>query len=160
MTWTVWGQRFDTADFPGTTYFQKFKVQSDLYALAVRTWVIAYNNPTFTSISGLIYSDRNGSPGKLLFTSSNQITKAEMITQANGVKEIYFEFAPNEGIPLRAGDYFHLVLSVSGYTGDASSHLAWRKAYPDPVYSTGLPTTPEKIGIFPYAVTIEGADPL
>lgn len=157
MGWRVFGERWATSELTDTTKAQKFKPNDDMLLLAVRTWVIVYNNPTYTSLNMKIYSNNAGSPGTLLHTSDNVQLKADVCTLANGVKEIYFAFNAPQGVPLQASDYYHIVINGSGYTGSDSAHLAWMKAFPDPVYQTGISVTFENLAVSPYAMYFIGA---
>lgn len=135
--WRVWAERLETADFVGVPrMFQTVKFHKNIILKGMRTWVIVYNNPNFTNLEMRIYANHGGVQGKLLYTSSNVITKAQMITLANGVKEIFFDF---DTLPIfKDEDTYLFTLMANGYTGDATSHIAWMRAYPDPVYRTGL----------------------
>lgn len=156
MAWTVWGDSLMTTDLDGTNLkAQKVRFNSNVILRAIRCWFIHYNDPVYTSISFRIYSDNNGVPGKLLHTSTNSITKAQYITLANGVKEAYWEF----NLPtFRGTDWYHFVPIAVGYTGTASSHLAWKKAYPDPVYRTGLTIDYTSQNEMPYDIYFIGDD--
>lgn len=155
MGWKVQGAWYSTAELDGTTLSgQKIRFNKNLILRGVRPQLIFYNNPVFTDIRFRLYSDRAGVPGKLLHTSAVK-TKAEILTLANGVKEPYFEFA----LPtFKSTDWFHLVPIATGYTGTASSHIAWRKAWPDPIYRTGLTTTFTSWPTDPYMLHIIGAE--
>ncbi len=157
MAWRVWGTRWTTSDMTTTTLSQKFIPNDDILLLAVRTWVIVYNNPTFTALNMKLYSDNGGSVGTLLHTSDNTQLKASIHTSANAVKEIYFEFNAPTGIPLKSSDSYHIVINGTGYTGNDSTHLAWMKAFPDPVYQTGISVTFNNLAVSPYAMYFIGA---
>lgn len=156
MAWRVFGEWIPTAGATDLSVYQKFKTTNNKILVAVRTWFVFYNDPSVTSIALKIYSNNGGSPGKLLYTS-NSLTKSTIITSANGVRECYFEFNSGNGVHLKGGDYYHLVFSAVGYTGDSSAHIAWMKAYPDPVYTGGWSTTHENLGIAPYQMSFVGA---
>jgi len=154
MTWRVWGERMDTADLSGTTKAQKFRLNADapMLLLAIKTWIIFYNDPALTSLSAKIYSDLSDSPDQLLYTSA-ALTKAEMITLDNGAKEIYFAFNAPHGVLVSHTDWMHLVLSGSGYTGSSTSHIAWMKAWPNPSLDTGYTPTATNASTAPYFVS-------
>lgn len=155
MAWRVFGEWYSTAAMSDTSISQPVIFNDNLVLRSCRIWIIAYNDPSFTSLSMKIYSDNSGSPKKLLHTSTNSPTKAEIITSTNGIKEIYFEF----NYPVfKSTDTYQFVLNATGYTGTSSSHLAWRKAWPDPVYRTNVTSTYPKLGVAPYAITFVGAD--
>ena len=139
MTWRMIGKPFATADMVGTpTISQKVLLPNDCVLKAVRAGVIQYANPAWTNLTMKIYSDRSGVIGKLLHTSTTLVLKAAFSTLDHAYKETYFDF---DYPVLKGGDSYHFVLSASGYTGNDSAHLAWRTAYPDPVYRTGFTPT-------------------
>lgn len=158
MAWRVWGERLETADLDGTNkrVFQPFIPNKDMILIGVRAWVIVYNNPTFTDLFMKIYSDNANSPGELVATSTNLITKAEMITLANGVKEIPFLF---DEFNMRATDRYHFILGAHGYTANwDTAGLAWRKGWPDPVYTTNIVTDFTSVGESPYTLYAIGSE--
>lgn len=158
MGWRVWGEPLFTADFGGAPVRYMpiiFRNDGENFVLkAIKTWLIVYNNPSFTSFEMRIYSSRNSAPGDLLHTSSNVQTKASIHTLANACKEIYFDF--NKPV-FDKDDTYYLVLWGNGYTGDATAHVAWKKSYPDPNYTTGLSDT-KSLGKWPYDIAVFGAD--
>lgn len=158
MGWKVWGERIDTADFAGSTprLYQPLVTNRHLVLKGIRTWLIEYNNPTLTSLTLRIYADRAGIPGKLLYESS-ALTKSAIFTQANGVREAGFTFPQLPA--LQSATRYHVVLWGVGYTGDETSHLAWRRGWPDPVYTAGgVSSTAINVLVFPFALTLVGAE--
>lgn len=155
MSWMVRGAWFTTSELDGTSLVgQRIRFNKDIVVRGIRPQMIFYNDPTFTSLYFRIYSDRAGVPGKLLYTSSSK-TKAEIITLENGVKEPFFSF----DLPTFKGtDWFHIVPIAVGYTGSDTSHIGWRKAWPDPIYRTGLTTTYTSWASDPYMIHIIGAE--
>jgi hypothetical protein len=165
MGWKVWGDSFhadqvvlaNIQNYPNNIKYQPVIFGRDIVLKAIRTWVIFYNNPPLTSISMKIYSNLTSPvnrPGKLLATSSNALTKSQIITLENGVKEIYFEF--NEPV-FKALETYNLTLILPGYTGDGSSHISWLKGFPDPVYKTGYTPSIENMIYAPYQSCFIGA---
>lgn len=158
MAWKVWADPFETSDLTTTNRFQPVTFGTDLILRAVRTWVIVYNDPAFTYLNMKIYSNEvvggNNTPKKLLATSSNTQLKANVHTLANGVKEIWFEF----DYPVFNGsDIFNFVINGTGYTYADASHLAWMKAFPNPVYSGGYTPAIETLPYAPYELYFIGA---
>lgn len=156
MAWRVFGERFETSDFTAPyRVYQPIKFASltskNVRVKAIRTWFIVYNNPTFTSISLKIYSSRSGTPGSLLYTSSNSITKSQLITEDNGPKECFFEF--DQPFAVDGNKQYVIVPVLTGYTGDDTSHVAWRRAFPDVVYDDNLTLTYVKLGVAPFLVS-------
>lgn len=151
--WKVWGNPILTADMTAGVS-QKVKFNTNLVLRACRIWLIFYNEPALTNLTMKIYSDDGGTARKLLHTSTNTPTKASMITLANGVREIYFDF----NYPtFDADDYYHFVLTGSGYTGTDSTHIAWRHGWPDPVYTSGWTPSLTNINTSPYAIYFIGS---
>lgn len=136
MSWRMIGTPILTADLPATVS-QKFRHPSkNVLVKGVQCGIILYNDPAFTTLEARIYSDNGGTAKKLLATSSNSWSKAEILTtEIHGLKFIGFSF---DGITLIENEWYHLVLYPNGYTGTDASHIAWRMSYPDPQYTTGL----------------------
>lgn len=138
MSWRMIGTPILTADISAPiAVSQRFSCTDGSYLLkGCQVGIILYNDPAFTSLEARIYSDSVSAPKTLIATSTNSYTKAEVLTaQIHGMKNIGFSF---NGIPLVAGDFYHLVLFPNGYTGTDASHIAWRMSYPDPQYRTGI----------------------
>lgn len=155
MAWSVLGDYLLTADATSTTYFQKIIPRnSDMILRAVRTYVIVFNNPTFTALTMKLYSNNAGSPRALIATSTNSQAKASITTLANAIKEIHFNFAD---IILKKDATYHLVLNATGYTGTTSAHVAWKHSYPDPAYQTNVDMTFEGALVSPYDVLLIGS---
>lgn len=153
--WTQYGSPLSTDEAQNRSRYLRFKpAENNLVLLAMRTWVILYNPPSFTNLRAKLYSDRNGLPSGLIATSSNAWTKAEMLTTYNyGTKEIYFEFDPK--ITLHKNVYYHFVLNCDNYTYSDESHIAWRIGWPDPIYGTA---TSNNLLYSPYIFSLIGAD--
>lgn len=130
MALRVWGEPLLTADATGNRVFSPFIPAKNVILRAIRFRVIFNNDPTLTSIAGRIHANDNGSVGPKIADSTDSRTKLELITQGNGVVESYLTF---NDLPLRSGDTYYVLLTLNGYTGTASSHVAWEKAWPDPV---------------------------
>lgn len=157
MSWDLYGDVILTADIAALSARQKFKLTNNTLLLGLRAWLVFFNDPALTSLSMSIYSDSAGSPGTLLATSAT-ITKASIITDLNGVKDVPFSFNSPKGVPLKSGTFYHAVLNANGYTGTSSSHIAWKKAWPDPAYTTGLGTIEVKgLGLSPRSLSFVGA---
>jgi len=115
MTWKMWGTPWDSGELSNTNLKQKIIFSENTIVKSIRTWVIVFNDPTFTNISMKIYAqDSNtGSPddvGVLLHTSVNSFTKAEILTtEDNAAKELYFNF--NTPTFVKDIDYF-IVMSA------------------------------------------------
>lgn len=131
MTWSLYGEKLETADMSGTLrVFQPFVLEKSRDIKAFKTWLIYFNSPVFTNLYLRVYSDRDGYPGSLLWTSDKYWTSSEVSTEAYAAKELWFDF--DNPISLRKNTTNHLVLYASGYTGDGLTHLAWVRGIPDP----------------------------
>lgn len=154
MSFRVYGEKLMTADMSGIPrMFCRFILPTNRNIRAFRTWVVYYNNPSFTALFLDIYSKRpsnnnsspNIFPGTKLFRSDKSWAPADISNQAYAVKELYFDF--NEPIALRA-DTYCAVLYASGYTGTDASHIAWRRGWPDPNISN-ITATMSNLTIIP-----------
>lgn len=158
------GKPLSTADLSASvpTVSQKVTIPSandDVILKGVGIGLIFFANPVFTSIGMEIWSDRNGSPGKLIASSNHTYSRAEIQAAVDsenyGFVHAGFEF---DEIPLRRGIPYHVAIRAVGYTGDSSTFLGWRNTHPDPQYTTGLTITVIKGGIAPLEVNMFGAE--
>jgi len=154
MTWRIWAQEWQSGELSDTSKFFTFKMPSAKILLGIRTWIVVYNDPTFTDLNAKLYSDEiiGGlhTPKALIASSTKSITKAEVLTLDNGVREIPFTF---DYIPLNADTFYNLVINGAGYSYSAGSHLAWRVSYPNPVYTDGITVVPESLSKMPFFVS-------
>lgn len=158
MGWRVWGDTYDsTASMTDTTLFQPVIFNSNSIIRAARTWVIYFDDPVYTSLNMKIYSNDNNAPKKLLHTSTDVRTIAEIRESGTiaGVREIYFNFAD---INVKANDTYHFVINAVGYTPAGDSHLAWMKGFPDPVYAGGYTPAGETLVVAPYQLYFIGSN--
>lgn len=159
MGWKMVIKPYTTAEMTGTpTVSQRFRLSTTApkaFLEGVSVGAVFYNDPTFTAVHAEIWSDRAGSPIRLLATSDNSFTKAEVVKVSSALK-IYsyafmgFSFATP--YPLVPGAYYHVVFRASGYTGTTSAFVASRHGYPDPQYLTGVTLTLPKAAKFPFEV--------
>lgn len=155
MAWTVYGTPLMTADATAATYYQRIvPTDFDVILTAVRTYIVVLNNPTYTSLNMKLYSNASGVPRSIIATSTNSQLKADISTLDNAIKEIYFEF---DSVVLKKNTVYHLVLNAAGYTGDDSSHVAWKQSFPDPAYQSNVDMSFEGLVVSPYDVTLYGA---
>lgn len=159
MAWTVWGDDWESGQLSNTEKFQTMKFNKNTVLRAIRTWVIVINDPVFTDLNMKIYSNEivsgDNTPVKLLHTSTDSRTKAEVHTLEHGVKEIYFTF---NDVPLQSETFYNFVINGTGYVPTGSSYLAWMKAFPDPVYSNNFTPSLETLNIAPYQIYAIGSD--
>lgn len=160
MAWSIYASRWESGELDDTSQFQVIKPVKDIVLKAVRTWIVIYNAPTFSNLTMKIYAnDKNVSadqPGALLATSSTQWNLADLTTENNAVKETYFEF---DDFNMNGEDEYCFVMAADSYVYLASSHLAWRKAWPDPVYQAAYTPTIPNMGRAPFEIYLaNGAD--
>jgi hypothetical protein len=158
--WQVFGGILETAMIDGTSKAEAMRIRpnSDIVLRAMRTWFCAYNDPVFTELRLRLYEDQGGNAGKLIATSTNAFTPAEIIvdpTNVAALKGVYFEFPD---IALKGTNWYHVLPYATGYTGNDASHLAWVKGWPDNEYRTGLSLTYESSMTNPYRLAVIGAD--
>lgn len=151
--WKAFGEWLATSDMSSTRVYQKFIPSENIALQGIRTFIIIYNNPSFTSLNMKLYSNRSGAPAGLISTSTNAPTKAQIITLDHGLKEIYFDF--NNEV-LKADETYHFVLNATGYTGTTTSHIAWKHSYPDPAYQTNVNMSAEGAYVTPFDLSIFG----
>lgn len=136
MSWRMIGKPIATAEMGTTDIHQKVTMPATPYLIAgVNVAVVFYNDPAFTDLAVRVYSDSAGSPGSLIATSE-AYEKTEISTLDHAVKWVGFKFT--NPFWAAANEDYHFVLYATGYTGDSSSHLAWRLSYPDPQFSSGI----------------------
>lgn len=130
MPFKTWGEPLLTADATNTRVYNPMTFSRNVLIKAMRFRLVFNNDPTLTSIGGRLYSDDAGMPGGLIANSSDTRTKAELTTQGNGVVESYVLF---DDVHIRKDTQIHFLLTLNGYVGTTSSHVAFEKCYPDPV---------------------------
>lgn len=161
MAWKMWGDRIETADIAALNARQKVKHTTSQLVRVARIWLIKYADPVYTDLTLKIYSVRNDTGddevGKLLYTSET-ILKATIdaeITEDHGAISLPFEF--NYESVKENEEYFY-VLDIGGYTGDETSHWAWRKGWPDPIYRENIEFDYEALGVAPRSLGIISDD--
>ena len=149
------GEVLLTSDASGFRVFQPVVPETDINIIAIRSWFIFYNNPIFTTLSMEIYTNSpDDEPEALYVSSTNPWPKSDLLTAANAVKSMNFNFA---NINLKAGERYHLLVRLTGYTGTDSSHVSWYKNF-DPVYNAPL-TSLSEIGSGSFHISaVIGAD--
>lgn len=154
----IWAEEFQTADMASPIKSFPFKFSENTVVKAVRTWVIAYNDPTFTSLTGHIYSVRGAtkSPSFLVASSINTQLKAEIVSNQHSLTEIYFEFGTPVHLP--KGNWHAFTIQGSDYTYSDSSHLAWVKGWPKSVHRDNLDNEFSDIVLSPYQVHLIGCN--
>lgn len=136
MAYKVWADAMESSDMSGVSKFVTFKPNKNVLLRAARTTFVIYNDPVFTSLNAKIYSvGEDNLPKVLLYSSTDNRTKAQIHTLPNGVKSTYFTF---EDVPLQANTYYNLVINGSGYLPTANSYVAWKIDFPDPIYRDPL----------------------
>ena len=152
--WKVYAESYNSDSELGTKTV-KTKFNKNIALRHTRCTVVFFNDPPITNLRMEIYSDDNGSKGQLLHTSDNTLTKAQMITDDYGIKEIYFTFSD---IGLHSDQWYHFALNGTASGMSASSHIAWKHGWPDNVYRTGLANDFEELMESPYDLYFIGAE--
>jgi len=150
MSWDFFGDRLETADVATSAAAQQVAdLNKDLFVRGINPFLVFFNNPVFSLLKMKIHADRGDDIAKLIATSTNSWTLSEIkteptidFTEAFVFARIYFDFAD---IPLKSGTKYWFLLDLAGYTGTASSHIGWKKDWPDPVQRESLTTTFESI---------------
>lgn len=157
MGWSVYGEVLSPSDIDGTTLrvAQKVTFNANVVVKACRAWFIVYNNPTFSTLGFDVYADDNDSPGAFMFSTTTR-SKAELITLNNGIKEAYFEL--NDEAFTGTDSYWFAPKVTGAYVGNETSHLAWKKAWPDPVYRTSVDSGATMIAVAPYDIYFIGSE--
>jgi hypothetical protein len=162
MTWNMIGKPFSTADMSASvpTISQRFRIpttQSPHLLGELVAGIVLFNDPAFTALTMELWSDRNGSPVRLLATSTTSLAKAAVLTtEDHAYKILGFLFDPQP--TLNPGTYYHAVIRASGYTGNSSSHIAWRHSYPDPQHADGVTLEAVNAARFPFDLTFLTAE--
>jgi len=160
MGWRMIYKPIFTADNAAAvpTIAQKFRIQvgEDSKILAgLAAGIIFYGNPAFDLVKMEVWTDKGGSPGRLLATSITEYRKADLLTLGgagnSGYSQLGFAFPR---IPLKAGMYYHAVVRFTGYSGVEGSNAGWRQSYPDPQYRTGLRIESVDAGKFPFELSV------
>lgn len=139
MSWKMMGQPFSTADISSTipVWTQKFKVKSTetpKILLGINAGLIFYGNPVFTLLRAEIWNDP---VTKLIDVSSNSYAKASVFTNTHAFKHVGFTF---DKLHLKPDVNYNVTIRPTVYTGNSSSHIAWRHGFPDPQYTTNITT--------------------
>lgn len=159
MTWDHIGKPISTADAIAAVpnFYQKFRVTTgykNQLLLGVVAGLMFYNFPAFGNVKLEVWSDDNGGPGRKIAESDTYL-QADCNTDDFAYRIMGFTFAK---ISLKKNTYYYLTVKPSAYTGDATSHIAWRQSYPDPQNPTGITLTLEYGLKYPYDVTFITAD--
>jgi hypothetical protein len=135
MSLRVWYQIIYDADATtGTDVAVNVKPLQNFILTTARVTLIGINDPTFTSATLKIYStDENLLPKKLIHSSTTTKLKSDFITDNSGVYDLYFEF---DSPSFKENETYSFIVRLAGYTYSTSSHLGWKKDFPDPVYKT------------------------
>ena len=153
MALRVFADLFTTADMTGTSQYLTFSPGRNMSLKAVRTWLVMYNNPSFTNLTMKLYADRNGEPGKLKSSSLSFKSTVDLNLDDYTYVETFFEFPLPD---LHETTDYHLVINCSGYTFSEGSFIAWAKAWPDPVYGNPSSPTFEGVAVQPYFLSVIG----
>lgn len=148
-----------TADAAASTpnFWQKFQVTQGYRNQLLKHAVVGlmfYNLPSFGRVILEVWSDEDGAPGRLL-AQSDSFNAAECNTALFAYRIMGFTFPP---LAIKRNTFYHLTVRPSAYTGDGSSHIAWRQAFPNPANTSGLTLTLEYGAKMPYDVVFASSD--
>ena len=152
MGWRVYGEVYESADATGVRVNQPVIFDKNLILRATRTWFIFTDDVPFTDIRMDIYSGDGTDPANLIF-SSDTITKAEILTDTNGIREFHNQFGD---ITLRTDTPYHFIPRITGYVPTTDAVIAWKKGYPDPPYRKNLDLSYSSLLTSPYNITFVG----
>ena len=160
MTWTVWAESYDTAgSLQDLSISQGLKFTKNLIVEQVRIWGVFVNNPLFANLQMKVYANDEEqpqiTPTVLMHTSTNKWMMSDLITEANGLAEIYFNFT---GFHAKKDVTYSFVMNGDCYFPNATSYFAWKKAYPDPVIKEGFVPTAVNIGVSPLEIFVAGTE--
>jgi len=159
MSWRMIGKPYATADLTAvptiTQRFQHATLGRASLLRGINVGVIFYNDPTFTSITLELWSDRSNGAGALIAQSSTSHTKLACMEGENSAYKVLGFTFPDA--PLKPGSFYRIALKPVGYTGDATAHIAWRLSYPDPQYRSGLTLNAAKGANHPFEFSIISA---
>lgn len=154
MAWEVWGEVYAAGDESSTNIYQPVIFNDDLIIKGCRTWIILTDGITFDSMQMHIYSEKaTGGPGEKIHTSTNSWSSSDILTEDNGVKEVWFEFSD---IPVKGTITYNFVINFSNYSPTSDAVVAWRRAYPDPVYQTNLTIDTTLLNTAPHTIYFIG----
>lgn len=151
----VVGQVFKTADLAvdGGTYFHRFSPNIFVELKALQIWIVKYGSVSTDPIGlELRSSYASGNVRKLIATASNTWTPAQITSENYAVKQIYFEF--DRPVLLRKDTEYTLNLKAANYVGTDDAHIAWVKAWPDPIVDFVGSSNFNRIDQFPFHVAL------
>lgn len=148
---------FDSGELANTNMFIRFKPNKNVAVTQIRTELFFFDyTSALTGLTGKIYSDNADSePGAVVYSSTSTYAKADIITENTGVKNVPFNF---NYVNLNKDTWYNFVLSASSYTFGESDYIAWRKAWPDPVYTTNLTVDFELMSTSPFWFALMGEE--
>jgi len=157
MTTRVFGNDFKSGELADTTKFQPFAPKKNIIVDQMGTWIIIFNDPTFTDLKMNIFASSGGTPSTLIAAATNTRTKANIHTLDNAVKYIGYTF---DNVPLQTDTTYHIVLSATGYSPTSTKFIAWRQgaSQSEITYDTGITADLTKIAVQPYMIIISGAE--
>lgn len=159
FNWDHIGKPISTADAVAATpnFWQRFRVTQGFRNQLLKEAIVGlmfYNQPVFGRVKLQVWSDNNGAPGRLL-AESDSFSQAECNVDPFVYRIMCFTFTP---LAIKKNGYYFLTVVPTGYTGDATSHIAWRQAFPNPANPTGITLTLEYGIKYPYDVVFTSSD--
>lgn len=139
------------------TFFHRFTPTIFLELKAVRLWVVKYGTPTLDALGCELRSYDSVGGGRTLIQAAQNVWQLSEISSDNyGVKEVYFDWL--NPILLKKGVEYTINLTLDNYVGDATNHIAWVRAWPDPIVAFSGSTTYINLNKFPFQVGLIGRE--
>lgn len=155
----VIGEVLKTGDQTATppTFFHRFTPTIWFELRVVQTWVVKYATPTADGIGLALYA-YNSTTGsrELIATSTTSWQVSEISSDNYGVKQLYFEF-PNAPT-LKPDTEYCVSLLTENYVGDDDNHIAWVRAWPDPIVDFVGSDDFNSLNRFPFQVGLIGRE--
>jgi hypothetical protein len=156
VSWSIYAERLESADLSGSK-FQKFFSSTENYFIAgVRSWFVVFGNPQLERLRLYVYElNVDGTLGAEIARSQTSFDLADLKTDTYAAKELYADFSPK--CFLNKNDSYAVVPKAEVYVADASNHIAWVRAWADPV--TNYTPTYVDLAVAPFKVQFVGATP-
>lgn len=153
MSWKVFGEVLETSDFSGTIprMYQPVVMNKKYAVKAVRTWVVIYGDPVFTTMQMLICSSK-----RVIHTFEKSWTLNEITGLDYAAREIYFDF--EKPISLDDAITYNFALKLNGYTGTADSHVSWIRGFPDKSDDNSVVLDYKNLGVMPFWMRFVASD--
>lgn len=154
----VVGQVLNTADMSATPpkYFHRFTPKIFFELKCVQLWVVKYGNP-FSDPIGLELRSYSATGERILIATSEQSWGvSEISSEDYALKQLFFDF--QKCPTLRMGTEYSVNLIMPLYVGTDDNHIAWVKAWPDPIVPFPGSDNFNRLDQFPFQVGLIGRE--